>query len=138
VQSWQGTVASADQPGQRDFVGAVEPAGHALPVPVLPREEPPRTGIPVRTNERTEARPRAPLDGVVVRLPSSLLPSSVRSREHPADFSRQVDVAPVVVVNIGRIEVRATTPTAAATPPPPRKPAAVSLEDYLQPRRRNR
>lgn len=42
-----------------------------------------------------------------------------------------------VVVTIGRIEVRASP--AAAPPPaaPPRKPAAVSLEEYLRPRRRN-
>jgi hypothetical protein len=43
-----------------------------------------------------------------------------------------------VVVTIGRIEVRAAPPPNPSPPPQPRKPAAVSLEEYLQPRRRSR
>jgi len=46
--------------------------------------------------------------------------------------------APIVLVTIGRIEVKAIAPAAPPPPPAPRKPAAVSLEDYLQPRRRHR
>jgi hypothetical protein len=50
---------------------------------------------------------------------------------------QSTDDGPVVFVNIGRIEVRATQPPA-PTPPARRRSAAVSLEEYLRPKRRDR
>jgi hypothetical protein len=97
--------------------------------------EPPAVRVAHASAEAEAPRPEPRL----VRV-SSIQPAEASrpAAALSAERSRPAEEGPVVVVNIGRIEVRATTPPAAAPPLAPRKPAAVSLEEYLQPRRRNR
>lgn len=97
---------------------------------------------PVNGSVRAPVEPLTPAAGTrpvrarTLRPAEAALPAHGRTAERLGNTS--AEQAPVVVVTIGRIEVRATTPAAPPRPQAPRKPAAVSLEDYLQPRRRNR
>jgi hypothetical protein len=70
----------------------------------------------------------------VVRPITALLPTRAR-RSEPQNAESAMG-GPVVTVTIGRIEVKAAQPAAPAPPSTPRKPAAVSLEEYLRPHRR--
>lgn len=63
-------------------------------------------------------------------LPHQLLPV-VRS---PSMIVKETPPAPTIQVTIGRIEVRATSPSPATPKKAPLKPAAMSLEDYLRSR----
>jgi hypothetical protein len=86
-------------------------------------EAPVATRPPVRQTPRID----------VVRPIATVLPAPARRAEPPNESPVS---GPVVVVTIGRIEVKAAQPAAPAPPPTPRKPAAVSLEEYLRPQRR--
>ena len=139
-------------------VRPLPPAAHRSPV--IERRPPatPAPAAPPQDRERAEpeaAAPPAParapraLDGPpqAARLAPVALavarvrpePASAAWRDAPGEPARAAEKDPVVVVSIGRIEVRAATP--APAPPPvasPRRPPAPSLEEYLQPRRGSR
>jgi hypothetical protein len=92
-------------------------AGRVVEAPVATRR-------PIRQTSRID----------VLRPAAAVLPTPARSTEAPN--AESLVSRPVVVVTIGRIEVKAAQPAAPTPPPTPRKPAAVSLEEYLQPHRR--
>ncbi len=106
--------------------GSLPPApAEQFAAPTSGHDAPPRAEA---TSPAPPSHPAAPLD-----RPAPLWPD-VERRSQPGHSAEE---APVVVVNIGRIEVRAERPPAPLPAPAPR-PAAVSLEEYLRPKRRNR
>ena len=137
--SWREVVATVAPPGQRDSSAPAEAAVLALASPVHSREEQRRLSVPVRAEakaeaERTSPLPRTTHDNIAVRPRSQGRPLIGGSREHAAASRAEAEAAPVVIVNIGRIEVRTAMPPAPTPPPATRKPAAISLEEYLKPR----
>lgn len=140
--SFRGPLLTADLLGERhrppSETGA-RPAPRAAALRSGPREVLARR-VPVSGPKPVESI--APLTSPQPSNTSALPPAEVipqvqerRAGPHPSDPEKG---APVVRVTIGRIEVKAITQAAPSRQQAPRKTAAVSLEDYLRPRRRDR
>jgi hypothetical protein len=118
---------SATTPALRFAEPAAPPAARSAPSAVAP------PGDGARDTVANASRQPASTQIVPVPPPPALPPAPSHARR-----AQPADEGPVVVVNIGRIEVRALTAPAPPAPPPARRPAAVSLEEYLKPKRRDR
>jgi hypothetical protein len=132
---------------------AGEEAGHAaavvLPAPaearVKPREQELVRPSPVASTTHTAPRGRrtreaARPEGIVERPAAAVRPTSRLTAARRATPAKQVrDDPPPVRVTIGRIEVRAVVPPPQAPPrPASRRPAPLSLDEYLEQRRSGR
>jgi hypothetical protein len=86
--------------------------------------------------EREVARP----ERIVERPATTVRPASRLTAARRAMPAKQIrDEPPPVRVTIGRIEVRAVVPPPQAAPrPAPRRPAPLSLDEYLEQRRSGR
>lgn len=93
---------------------------------------PPAAAAPAAPGSR---RGPAPEQAPLVPLQPREALSFARNTSAPPDAA---GAAPIVRISIGRIDVRAVTPARPAPPPAPpaRREEAVSLEEYLRPRRR--
>jgi len=109
-------------------------------VPTIKRDRTGKTGAPRDVSRQREAdaasaRPAQPAAPPVL-LPLSHPPLPlVRSQ---SVIVREALPAPTIQVTIGRIEVRATSPSPATLKKAPSKPVAMSLEDYLKQRNEGR
>lgn len=114
-----------DEPAPIRIVTAFEPG------PAANASKPPTT------NSQDGSEPPVDAPAPASRLVPDM-PEHGRWRDLGARGERRGEGPPTVIVNIGRVEVRAITPAPPPAPPQRRVKAAVSLEEYLRPGRRER
>ena len=105
------------------------------PVPTPPAAQPSAVPASLKPVDSVAA-PGTPQ--VVVPQPIRLAPRPVSLPPIAPAASARPSAGPTIQVTIGRIEVRATSPSPATPKKAPPKPAAMSLEEYLKQRNEGR
>jgi hypothetical protein len=127
---------SVSQPLEHDRLGDLPDERAPIRTVASPEPRQPASATALPVSSPASESPREALTPAVPRL--SPAATEHGRRLDAALKGKRADDAPVVVVNIGRVEVRAVTPVLASPQPPRRVKTAVSLEEYLRPRRRDR
>jgi hypothetical protein len=126
-------VVPTESPAWLKRLNTIDPAANVLPTIMDPSIEPP-VQSPAKPaampEERSVLRPLTEQ----VTIPHQVIPSVRSLGLDTPKFSTTPQPAPIIQVTIGRIEVRATPPSAPSPTQSRSAPSVMSLEDYLRQR----
>jgi hypothetical protein len=123
----------AESPSWLERLNTIDPAVSVLPTIMDPSIEPPGQSPAKPTSMPEERSVLRPLTEQVT-IPHQVIPSVRSLGLDTPKFSATPQPAPTIQVTIGRIEVRATPPTAPSSTQSRSAPSVMSLEDYLRQR----